>query len=101
MVSLRFADGSLATSPTAARRRWPARNGSRSRPGHHRVVIDDFRSVQADGKTMWKGRQDKGHQAMAAAFRQAVAGGPAMPTEKMLATMRATIQAAAGAGGHD
>ena len=93
--------GPWPRSPTAARRRWPARNGSRSRPASLRVVIDDFRSVQADGKTVWKGRQDKGHHAEATAFRQAVAGGPAMPTETMLATMRATIQAAAGAGGHD
>ena len=87
--------GPWPRSPTAARRRWPGRNGSRSRPGSHRLVIDDFRSVQADGKTVWKGRQDKGHHAEATAFRQAVAGGPAMPTETLLATMRATIQAAA------
>ena len=65
------------------------------------MVIDDFRSVAADGKTVWKGRQDKGHRAAAAAFRQAVAGQENMPTETMLATMRATIQAAAaGLGSH-
>ena len=69
--------------------------------GSHRVVIGDFRSVQADGKTVWKGRPDKGHRAAVAAFRAAVAGGPAMPTEPLLATMRATIQAAVGTGGHD
>ena len=43
--------------------------------GSHRVVINDFRSAEADGKTLWKGRQDKGHRAQAAAFRQAVSGG--------------------------
>ena len=68
--------------------------------GSRRLVIDDFRSVQADGKTVWKGHQDKGHHAEATAFRQAVAGGPAMPTETLLATMRATIQAA-GTGHRD
>ena len=101
VVSLRFADGSLAAiayssaAPVAGKELIEVQAGSR------RVVIDDFRSVQAGGKTVWKGRPDKGHRAAAAAFRQAVAGGPAMPTETLLATMRATIQAAAGTGGHD
>jgi hypothetical protein len=45
---------------------------------------------------LWKGRRDTGHRACAAAFRQAIAGEAAMPTESMLATMRATIQAAGG-----
>ena len=61
-------------------------------------MIDDFRSVTVDGKTLWKGRQDKGHQALAAAFREAVAGEEKLPTEEMLASMRATIRAAAGCG---
>jgi hypothetical protein len=100
-VSLRFADGSLATiayssAPPVAGKEW-----MEIQAGSRRVVIDDFRSVQADGKTIWKGRQDKGHHAEATAFWQAVAGGPAIPTETMLATMRATIQAAAGGCGHD
>ena len=96
VVSLRFADGSLAaiaygsTAPLAGKEWIEIQAGSR------RVVIDDFRSVLAGGKRVWKGRQDKGHRAAVAAFRQAVSGGPAMPTEAMLATMRATIQAAAG-----
>jgi predicted dehydrogenase/threonine dehydrogenase-like Zn-dependent dehydrogenase len=94
VVSLRFADGSLAaiaygSATTAAGQEWIEVHA-----GPHRVVINDFRSAEADGKTVWKGRQDKGHRACAAAFRQAVAGEAAMPTEAMLATMRATIQAA-------
>ena len=40
----------------------------------------------------------QGHHAEATAFWQAIAVGPAMPTEAMLATMRATIQAT-GTGG--
>ena len=68
--------------------------------GAHRIVIEDFRSVTADGRKLWKGRQDKGHRALAAAFRQAVAGEADLPTEEMIATMRATIQAATGAGWH-
>ena len=101
MVALRFTNGSLATiaygsaAPVAGKEWIEIQGGSR------RVVIDDFRSVQTDGKTVWKGRQDKGHHPEATAFRQAIAGGPAMPTETMLATMRATIQAAAGAYARD
>jgi predicted dehydrogenase/threonine dehydrogenase-like Zn-dependent dehydrogenase len=94
VVSLRFADGSLAAiaygsvSPAAGKELIEIQGGSR------RVVIDDFRSVRVDRRTIWKGRQDKGHHAEAAAFRQAVTGASAMPTQTMLATMRATIQAA-------
>jgi predicted dehydrogenase len=100
-VALRFADGSLASIgygsglPSAGKERIEVHAGDR------RVVIDDFRVVTVDGKTRWKGRQDKGHQAMAAAFRQAVEGAEKLPTEEMIATMRATIRAAAGGGAPD
>ena len=93
-VALRFADGSVAsitygsTPPVAGKERIEVLAGS------HQVIIDDFRSAQMNGSTLWKGRADKGHHAHAAAFRQAVQGGLAMPTEAMLGTMRATIQAA-------
>ena len=100
VVSLRFADGSLAAIAYSSAAPVAGKELIEVQAGSHRVVIDDFRSVQAGGKTMWKGRPDKGHRAAAAAFRQAVAGGPAMPTETLLATMRATIQAAAGTGHH-
>jgi predicted dehydrogenase/threonine dehydrogenase-like Zn-dependent dehydrogenase len=94
VVALRFADGSLAsiaygsTPPVAGKERIEVLAGSRQ------VIIDDFRSVLVNGRTVWKGRQDKGHRAHAAAFRQAVQGGGNMPTEAMLGSMRATIQAA-------
>ena len=93
-VALRFADGSVAsiayasTAPVTGKERIEVLVGSRQ------VIIDDFRSVLLDGRTHWKGRQDKGHRAHAAAFRQAVQGGPGLPTEAMLGSMRATIQAA-------
>ena len=101
-VSLRFTDGSLATiaygsAPAVAGKEWIEVHA-----GSRRLVIDDFRCAHADGKTLWKGRQDKGHRACATAFRDAVTGGPVLPTEAMLGTMRATIQAAARAmGGPD
>ena len=86
-------------SATAAPSRRPGKEWIEVHAGAHRVVIDDFRSVTADGRRLWKGRQDKGHHALAAAFRQAVAGEAELPTEDMLATMRATIRAAAGVPG--
>jgi hypothetical protein len=97
-VSLRFADGSLATIaygsavPTAGKEWIEVLAGSR------RVVINDFRSAQAGGRSLWKGRPDKGHRAQAAAFRAALDGGPPAPTDAMLRTMRATIRAAELAG---
>jgi hypothetical protein len=93
-VALRFADGSVAsiaygsTPPVAGKERVEVLAGP------YQVIIDDFRSVLVNGKARWKGRQDKGHRAHAAAFRQAVKGGVDMPTEAMLGAMRATIQAA-------
>ena len=94
VVALRFADGSVAsiaygsTPPVAGKERIEVLAGSRQ------VIIDDFRSATGNGHTLWKGRPDKGHRAHAAAFRQAVQVGPDMPTEAMLSSMRATIQAA-------
>jgi len=99
VVSLRFADGSLAAIAYGSAEPAAGKESIEVHAGSHRVVIDDFRSAQADGTTLWKGRQDKGHRACAATFRQAVAGGADMPTEAMLATMRATIRAAEGPGG--
>jgi predicted dehydrogenase/threonine dehydrogenase-like Zn-dependent dehydrogenase len=98
VVALRFADGSLASIgygsglPSAGKEWIEVHAGSR------RLVIDDFRIAAVDGKTFWKGRQDKGHHAVAAAFLQAVTGEEKLPTQEMLDSMRATIRAAAGYG---
>ena len=96
VVSLRFADGSLAAIGYGSVLPVAGKEWIEIQAGAHRVVISDFRSTEADGKTLWKGRQDKGHRAWATAFRAALAGGEAIPTGTMLATTRATIQAAAG-----
>jgi len=93
-VALRFSDGSLATIGYGSAAPSAGKEWIEVHAGEHRVVIDDFRSVTADGRKLWKGRQDKGHDALAAAFRQAVTGAADLPTEAMLATMRATIRAA-------
>lgn len=57
-------------------------------------------SAMVNGKTVWKRHQDKGHHAAAAAFFQAKGEGTAVPTELMLATMRATLRAAASGSGN-
>jgi predicted dehydrogenase/threonine dehydrogenase-like Zn-dependent dehydrogenase len=98
-VALRFADGSLAVIGYGSAVPSAGKEWIEVQAGSHRVVIDDFRSVTADGKRVWRGRQDKGHQALARAFHQAVTGGRALPTPELLATMRATIRAAAGPAG--
>jgi predicted dehydrogenase/threonine dehydrogenase-like Zn-dependent dehydrogenase len=101
VVSLRFSDGSLATIAYGSASAVAGKEWIEVCAGSRRVVINDFSSAEADRKTLWKGRQDKGHRACAAAFRQAVAGEAGLPTEVMLATMRATIRAAGGTDGHD
>jgi hypothetical protein len=94
VVALRFADGSVASITYGSA--LPVRGKERIEvlAGSNQVVIDDFRSVLVNGHTRWKGRQDKGHRAHAAAFRQTLLGGTTMPTEAMLGAMRATIQTA-------
>ena len=98
-LSLRFADGSLTVIAYGSADPVAGKEWIEVQAGSHRVVIDDFRCAEADGKTIWKGRPDKGHRVCAAAFHEAVTGGAVLPTEIMLATMRATIRAAEGAGG--
>jgi predicted dehydrogenase/threonine dehydrogenase-like Zn-dependent dehydrogenase len=100
VVALRFADGSLATVAYGCALPTAGKEWIEVTAGAGRVTIEDFRSVRAGGRVLWKARQDKGHQAHAAAFRQALCGGQAMPTEVVLATMRATLAAAGRARGH-
>ena len=87
-------------SPTAARYRWPARSGSRSRPGRTGSSSTTSGRPRRTARRSGRAARTRGTAPCAAAFRQAVAGGAAMPTEAMLATMRATIRAAGGTGGH-
>jgi predicted dehydrogenase len=94
VVALRFTDGSVASIAYCSARSAAGKERIEVLAGSHQLIIDDFRSVVGDGRTLWKGRQDKGHRAHALSFLQAVQGGPEMPTEAMLGTMRATIQAA-------
>jgi predicted dehydrogenase len=101
VVSLRFADGSMATICYGSAMPVAGKEWIEVMAGSRRLVIDDFRSAKLDGRTLWKGRQDKGHRAQVVAFWQAVRGDAVLPTGPMIATMRATIAAAdpAGCGG--
>ena len=98
VVALRFADGSLASIGYGSAVPSAGKEWIEVHAGARRLVIDDFKSLSVDGTTTWKGRQDKGHRALAVAFRQAVAGEGKLPTAELLASMRATIEAAAGCG---
>jgi predicted dehydrogenase/threonine dehydrogenase-like Zn-dependent dehydrogenase len=97
-VTLAYPGGSLAAITYAS-------------GGHHSVekerievlgrgrsaVLVDFREVLLDGKTVRLTRQDKGHQNLVAAFRQAIEGGADVaPTA--FASSRATLDAAAAFG---
>jgi len=95
-LGLRFADGSLATICYGSARPTAGKEWIEVTTGSQQLVINDFRLAKVDGRTLWRGRADKGHRACAYAFRQAVTGGAALPTEVMLSTMRATIRAAGG-----
>lgn len=97
-VALRFADGSLATIAYGSAEATAGKEWIEVLAGSHRIVIEDFRRLQLDERTLWKGHQDKGHRAAVTAFYRAIKGGPALPTESMLATMRMTVRASELAG---
>ncbi|HSG47938.1 MAG TPA: Gfo/Idh/MocA family oxidoreductase, partial [Longimicrobiales bacterium] len=101
-LSLRFANGSMATVHYFA-------NGNRSFPkervevfqGGRVLTLDNFRSVKGFGASL-KGRswkQDKGQNACAAAFLDAVrTGGPnPIPFEEILEVSRVTVELAQAA----
>jgi hypothetical protein len=94
VVSLRFANGSLATICYGSAQPRTGKEWIEVTAGSRRLVIDDFRSVRLDGKVLWKSRQDKGHRACAAEFGRAIMGRATLPIRAMLATTHATIQAA-------
>ena len=98
-VSLRFADGSLAVIAYGSADPVAGKEWIEVQAGSHRVTINDFRSAEADGKTIWKGRRTRDTERAPRRSDEAITGGAALPTEVMLATMRATIRAAEGAGG--
>jgi predicted dehydrogenase len=93
-VALRFADGSVGSIVYGGARSAAGEERIEVFAGSQQVIIDDFRLVLSNGRIAWEGRPDQGHSAHATAFRQAVEGGLDLPTEAMLRSMRATLQAA-------
>jgi predicted dehydrogenase/NADPH:quinone reductase-like Zn-dependent oxidoreductase len=94
VVTIAYEDGSLAAitwTPDAAagtsKERVEAHGGGRS------VVVDDFVSIALDGGKAKRSRQDKGHAAMATAFRRALEVG-GWDTEAALASSETTLAAA-------
>jgi predicted dehydrogenase/threonine dehydrogenase-like Zn-dependent dehydrogenase len=99
VAAVRFAGGSTAVIGYGSAALSGGKEWVEISAGRHRILIDDYRSVSADGRTLWRGHQDKGHRAHAFAFRAAVLGADELPTEAMLATMRATLALAERADG--
>lgn len=101
VLALRHGNGSLSTISYAS-------EGSPTTPkerieilaGEHTWVIDDFQDLERDGKQLTgSSRQDKGHQSAVATFGRAVANDrETIETRALLASMRATLAAAASGG---
>jgi predicted dehydrogenase len=92
-LTLRFVDGSLAVIAYSSAATSAGKEHVEILAGDRRVVIDDFRSVEADGKAVWTGRQDKGHRAIAIAFKRVACDGDNASTEKSIYTTRWTLKA--------
>ena len=94
-VTLRFADGSLAAIAYGSAEPTAGKEWIEISAKGHRVVINDFRSAEVNGKVVWKGHQDKGHNAEALSFNEAITATSDFPTEALLASMQATLRIAA------
>lgn len=98
-VALRHADGSLSTiAYSSARPRVCRKEAVEALAGRRHLRIDDFRELIVDGSSVWKGSQDKGHHAAAAAFLRMCRGGAANVTAELIASSRATLAAAESIG---
>jgi predicted dehydrogenase len=98
-VTLRHVDGALSTiSYSSARPRGVHKELIEAMAGGRSARIDDYRELVVDGRTAWKGSQDKGHRGAAAAFLRMCRGGDAGLTAELLASSRATLAAADALG---
>ncbi|WP_261567637.1 bi-domain-containing oxidoreductase [Frankia gtarii] len=98
-VSLRHADGSLSTvAYSSARPRGARKEQVEALAGTRHARIDDYRELVVDGRSVWKGAQDKGHRDAAAAFLRMCRGGDTAVTAELLASSRATLAAADALG---
>ncbi|MEK9722757.1 MAG: bi-domain-containing oxidoreductase [Rhodospirillaceae bacterium] len=96
-ISLRFADGSLASILYTARGdAGAAKETVAAYAGGANYVIHDFRALEVSGDARaaaWKGSQDKGFAGALRAFGEAVAGGGATPIDEaeLIETAAATL----------
>jgi hypothetical protein len=98
VVTLRYADGSLATiSYATGGHSSTEKERIEILGGGHSALIVDFRELVVDGRRVPVG-SGKGHAEELAAFRRAVMQGDRSVTETALATTRTTLRAAAALG---
>ncbi|MCK9896401.1 bi-domain-containing oxidoreductase [Frankia sp. AgB32] len=98
-LSLRHADGSLSTiAYSSARPRAARKEQVEALAGPRHAHLDDYRELVVDGRSVWRGAQDKGHLAAAAAFLRICRGGDSAVAEELLASSRATLAAADALG---
>jgi predicted dehydrogenase/threonine dehydrogenase-like Zn-dependent dehydrogenase len=75
LVSLLYPSGSLATIAYCTDGHEGTEKERIEVHGRgHSAVLSDFRTLSVDGREVWRGRQDKGHDHIAAAFRRAITG---------------------------
>jgi len=98
-VTLRHVDGSLSTiAYSSAHPRGARKEQIEALAGVRHVRIDDYRELVVDGRSVWRGAQDKGHRDAAAAFLRMCRGGDTSVTADLLASSRATLAAADALG---
>ena len=94
-VTVRYSNGSMAVIVyTSAAGRY-GKEYVEVLCGNDRALIDDFQRAEVNGKTVWRGRQDKGHRAAVAQFKQDVERGFSEAITSSIATSRTTLAAAA------
>ena len=94
-VTLRYPDGSLAVIAYTSAAGGYGKEHVEVLTGTTRAVIHDYRSAEVNGRTVWKGRQDKGHLGAVAQFKTDIARKRSDVLPASIATSRATIAAAA------
>jgi predicted dehydrogenase/threonine dehydrogenase-like Zn-dependent dehydrogenase len=92
---LGYGDGSSATigyandgSPAAPKERLEILGRG------HAIVVDDFRSLTVDGRTVWRGQTDKGHNRQFVELYSALRGRPS-PALRDLLDRRAVLETSA------
>ncbi|MGF7234724.1 MAG: Gfo/Idh/MocA family protein, partial [Frankia sp.] len=99
-VILTHADGSTSVIIySSARPRGVRKERIEALAGDVHLVLDDFREVLVGGSPVWRGAQDKGHDAAVAAFRDRILDPhPGSATDDRLVSSRLVLLAAGQLG---